>query len=472
MFGPVRFKTPRELTVFVPSGDLAADKLLLDSAREEGPVLVATQTAPDPRLGARPGAWTLLVPQQPAIFQTALLNAKRVVTYSKSVRALAESLRAADPEADVSSAQPFAFCCVADSQYLPFFFALVENLTAVHAGPLEIHLLAVDSGVEPAVRAQYPDRNIRIYPIREVWTDAEWQRISQRPISLRALSCKPRIFLKARQNSDAEALFLLDLDIYFLRSPAHLNQAFGTGNTLFFPQWSDRFTWARLHGIFNSGMVGAKKGAEPFLSWWSRACWISCELEVEQGRFGDQAFIDQALLYFDGIQIYRGLDEDIAPWNRRTLEVAKSENGLHVRGGRSVGSFHAAGPDDDGIFEWKYTWDQLVALFSVIDNPDESRALFRNVLEQQRRHWPGLDQALRLRGLVESRLKWPVAALTPSWTESVTRAGATRFFSACSALHRVYGKWRGHSAAPAMAPTENDFWIQLQRTALFTPEHL
>lgn len=469
---PILFDSPRPLTVFVPSADAAADRALLQEHREAGPVLVACTEAPPSALGATPGAWTLLAPAQPTLFKTALANAARVVSRRPGIEGLVAGAKAeARPLTQSSQTETFAFCCVADSQYLPFFFALVDNLRAVHAGPLEMHLLAVDAGVEPAVRAQFPELNIRVYSLREVWSDAEWDRIQARPLNLRALSSKPRIFLKARQNSSADAVFLLDLDIYFFRSPAHLNRAFGDGNTLFFPQWSDRFTWARLHGIFNSGMVGAKKGAEPFLSWWSRACWISCELEVEQGRFGDQAFIDQALLYFKGIEIYRGLDEDIAPWNRQTLEVGSPAGFLQVRGGKQVGSFHAAGPDDDGIFEEKFAWDQLAAVFSVVENPDESRALFRNTLDQQRRHWPALHQALEIRGLFERRSRLKVAPLTPAWAACATSPWGAACIRVLASLHAAYGRLRGHRPATAKNP-ENDFWIQLQRTALFTPESL
>ena len=284
----------KSITAFVPGADPLRDRQTLRALRQEGPVLVLADSERDFACGAEPGPWTLVAPRGSAIYEAALKRASRVVS---TVSGLSPAVPSEVSQTiSAGSTETFAFCCVADSQYLPFFFALVENLAHVHTGPLEIHLLAVDEGVEPAVRAQFPDRRIEIYPLREVWNDAEWERIAHRPRALQALSSKPRIFLKARQRSKAEALFLLDLDMYFFRSPVHLNQAFGEGHTLFFPQWSDRFTWARLHGIFNSGMVGAKKGAEPFIAWWSEACWISCELEVEQGRFGDQAFIDQAIL--------------------------------------------------------------------------------------------------------------------------------------------------------------------------------
>ncbi len=464
----------KEVTVFIPGYNTDADRRTLELLRENGPVLVLAQSNADLACGAQPGCWTLLAPNHPEIFHAAMLKAKHVISTLPGINEQITRLSVSPSVTEEPSTEEFAFCCVADTQYLPFFFALVDNLTQVHRGPLEIHLLAVDSQVEPLVRAQYPDRAIEIYSMQDVWAPQEWERISQRPISLQALSSKPRIFLKARQKSNAEALFLLDLDMYFFRSPARLNHEFDDSHTLFFPQWSDRFTWARLHGIFNSGMVGARKGAEPFIAWWSEACWISCELAVEGGRFGDQAFIDQAILYFDGIKIYRKFDEDVAPWNCRTLGVSWENATLSVLGNRPVGSFHAAGPDEARIFETKYLWDQLVSVFSVIDNPNESRALFKNVLEQQRLHWPALNRALMLRHLAKARTRLPVSEITPDWAARAVGPVGDWVLQILSSAHGAYRWWRGHDMGPAAsgADKEYDFWVELQRKALFSPDQL
>jgi hypothetical protein len=463
--------TRKPLTIFVPSGSSRKDRSWLKSLRREGPVVVVPETI-DGLEHAVPGNWTWRAPRQSALRDILLEQAARVESPSIEAIRRAACAHPPDPAAE-GEGETFAFCCVADTQYVPFFFALVENLSSVHAGPLEIHLLAADDGVESVVRAQYPDRNIHYYSLKDVWGPQQWERISQRPVNLRALSSKPAILLKARQKSKAECLFLLDLDLYFFRSPYRLNHAFGKGHTLFFPQWCDRFTWARLHGIINSGLVGAKKGSEAFISWWTQACWISCEFEEDKGRFVDQAFIDQALLYFDGIEIYRGLDEDVAPWNRHTLKVNWDGPVLQVHGGKRVGSFHAAGPDDDGVFELKYAWDQLVSLFSVMADPDESLALFRNTLEQQRRHWPALNRALNLRKLAKDRLGLPVASLEPQWARLATTQPGSWVFDGLDRMHRVYARLRGHEAqGNGVMDAETASWIDLQRRALFQPEQL
>jgi hypothetical protein len=458
----------KAITVFIPSENADSDRKKLQALRSEGNVLVLARKEQDLRCGAEPGVWTLLAPQQHALYEWVLQKAARIVAPGLEEEGPAQlpSERHSSSGSLAEDAH-FAFCCVADTQYVPFFFALVENLKAVHPGTLEIHLLAADAHAATLVRAQYPNEpNLRIYEMKDVWEPAEWERIASRPLSLQALSSKPRILLKARENSEAQAIFLLDLDIYFFRSPSRLNACFGKAHTLFFPQWSDRFTWARLHGVLNSGMVGARKGAEPLLKWWSEACWISCELNVETGRFGDQAFIDQALCYFDGIRIYRELDEDVAPWNSQTLNLQWSNASLTLADGRPVGSYHAAGPDSKGVFELKYAWDQVCALFSVITDPNESRALFRNTLEQQRRHWPDLDRALRIKSLFENRTRLPVAHTTPDWAERAVTPEGVFFFKGLDRVHALYRRIRSQGE---LAPTPNNeytLWVQLQRKVL------
>lgn len=462
----------KDLTVYIPGGELRRDREWLQSLRAEGPVLVLGRSDADMAL-ATPGVWSWLAPKDPLFYDTILARASRVESPNPEVIARSLALRAKPTEGpSEGQGETFAFCCVADIQYVPFFFALVENLRAVHAGQLEIHLLAIQPEVEPLVRAQFPDLDIRFYSLKEIWGEGQWHRVAGRSIPLQAFSSKPRVLLEARLRSQADAVFLLDLDLYFYRSPARLNACFGNGHTLLFPQWSDRFSWARLHGAINSGMVGARKGSESFLSWWSQACWVSCELDAGNGRFVDQGFIDQANLYFDGITLYRDYDENIAAWNRRTLSVTSRQPHPVVFGEKAVGSFHAAGPDDDGLFERKFAWDQLVSLFSVIDDPNESSALFRNTLDQQRRHWPALDQALRLRHLAKERLKWSVAELNPEWAERATSPAGRWVLGGLDRLHAGYRKLRHGDAVDCPVDAENAFWVQLQRTAIFHPEKL
>ncbi len=449
----------KKVSVFLPGTERHANRKRYAALCDAGPTLWLARSSAE-LAGAQPGCWTFVAASQTTLYDVAMTHADRVFNLTDEVRLPRMSRPAFE-----TTAETFAFCCVADAQYIPFFFALVGNLQNVHPGPLEIHLLAVDDEAERAARAQYPDSMLHLYRMSDVWTEGEWARVGARPIASQALTSKARIFLEARRRSSAEAVFLLDLDMYFFRSPARLIREFGEDHTMFFPQWSDRFTWARLHGIFNSGMMGARKGSEAFLSWWSRACWISCELDVASGRFGDQAYIDQAILFFDGIRIYREGDEDVAPWNLATLGAKWDGSALEVLGGKSVGSYHAAGPDALRIFEAKYQWDQLAAVFSVLSDPNESLALFRNTLEQQRLHWPELDRALRLRKLFEGRTFLPVAELTPEWVHRATSGLGARVLARIDDLHRAYAKWRGH-ALGFPVESENAFWIQLQKQVM------
>jgi hypothetical protein len=459
--------SPNEIPVFVPSNNVKESRAWLSKLRQEGNVLLLARNRQDLEVGAEPGVWTLLAPTLPALYDEALRRAAEVYSPDPKWKERANALRleaASQPPATQN--ETFAFCCVADSQYVPFFFALLQNLRKVHSGPLEVHFLAVDALAEDLVRAELGGE-VHFYRLETVWEPEELDRILARPVSLRALSSKARLLLRARENSSAEALFLLDLDMYFFRSPAHLNQAFGDSHTLLFPQWSDRFTWARLHGVFNSGMVGARKGSETLLSWWSKACWISCELDVENGRFGDQAFIDHALCQFTGVRVYKGHDEDVAPWNSETLGVRWESGRLVLQDGKPVGSFHAAGPDALRVFELKYTWDQLMAVFSVIGNPNESSTLFRNTIEQQRLHWPELDRAMRVRELLEKRTFLPVAKPTRDWAVRAVSPSGQRAFSILDFAHSKYRSLRSSSLTLASG-TENeyDLWVKLQRKVL------
>ncbi len=463
---PATLRPTRPVPLLVLSGEACQDRnLYLQNQSDSLLVVIPSGVSPPPWL--KPGTQTVCLPPGNPYLDTLLANAETVFCANPSVCSRTEPAFGKQVPSPQSSAEKFAIAVVCDRKYLPFFFGLVQNLRAVHPGPLEIHLAALDAEVGAAAIARFPDLDLRVYAAEDLWDKDDLPRFLARSVASRAYTCKPRIALHALKNTEADAIFLLDLDIFFFRDPARLLSAFEGANALLFPQWSDRFTWARLHGSINSGMVGAKKGAEHLLAWWSQACLIRCDLHVEQGFFGDQGFLDQALVYFSGIRVYREWDEDVAPWNRNTLRAQFSDSHLSVLNGQAVGSFHAAGPDSDRVFELKYLWDQVVAVFSGLPIRD-CPVFFPYLLEQQRLYFSGLDRAMRVATLLKNRLGIPVPRWTPK-TLAWALGALSPLFSLIDTLHCNYARWRQHG--PVEDPHSSQ-WVRLQQTVLFSPEKL
>jgi hypothetical protein len=312
----------------------------------------------------------------------------------------------------------YGVCAVADSNFISFFFGLVENLLRVTEQPFHIFLLALDERAKELAQKQYPKLPMTVFLASDVWPEADWKEYQHKPIAERAYASKPRAVLEGLRRMQGAPLFFADVDIHFFESPYQLASEFKNDNILFMPQWSDVFAWARFHGMFNSGLMAVKQGAEPFLQWWADMCVPFCRVEMEKGYFTDQVFLDMGLWHFPKIGIYRAMDQNVAPWNRKTLGVyraGQASGTLRLKDHRPVKSFHAAGPDSDGYFQLKFAWDQMVSFFSVIEDSDQLNPLFRNTVDQQRLHWPELDNAIEVRARWNHRLRRRTPALTAEY---------------------------------------------------------
>lgn len=250
---------------------------------------------------------------------------------------------------------PLSICCIADEGYLPHLTGLIENLRAVHRGELQFYILALDASVRRFLDEQYGDL-IRVYDLGELWGTEELQRIRSRRVADQAYSSKSKLLLRALADSKAAALLYCDLDLYFFKSPAHLQSDLGSKSVLLFPHWNDSLKHCKMYGVFNAGMVLVSSGAQNFLEWWSKMCLDYYSTNKNAGYWVDQGFLDLAPTLFDSVGIYRRGDENVAFWNIETLSPAKAKD--------DIGSYHAAGADRLGLFEAKFCWDQVANFYS------------------------------------------------------------------------------------------------------------
>jgi len=302
-------------------------------------------------------------------------------------------------KAPTSSSESLTIAVVCDQGYLGYLVAFCQNLIEVHQGKIQLFVLWLSAKSEFNISVNFPQIEFQVIYPTDVWKEQEWQRIREWPVAERAYAAKPAILRKALESAKAPVL-LSDLDMWYFKSPVSLLQMKEQTKVLMFLQWADRFEWLRHHGFINSGMVVAQPGAEAILQFWSDACAQSAAINSGEGLFGDQGFIDYAALHYEGCSVYRDYDQDVAPWNFKSLQFSipdRARSLFRVRRNIEVSSFHAAGPDTFGAFELKYLWDQLCAFFVLKHDDLNASPQWKSVLEQQRLHTEFLSQFLWMR---------------------------------------------------------------------------
>jgi len=289
--------------------------------------------------GTEPGPWTLYVPRHPELVVRALRAAAWIESSDPVARNCARAWKKnSREEKRCVAGRRLDVCAVADIRYLPFLLGLVENLREWHGDALRLHLLALDGEVEAFARSELSSILASCHRLETLW-GRDAQRLRKRGVADQAYASKAALLERALGQCRGPVWYL-DLDLFFFRSPAPLEEALGSERSvLLFPQWNQHLNVARFYGAFNAGMVLVRPGAERFLAWWRHLCLEHYNRDVRRGYFVDQGLLDLAPVYFPEVGIYRGGDENLASWNLRTVDRRKPP-----------GSFHAAREDGEGYF--------------------------------------------------------------------------------------------------------------------------
>ena len=97
-------------------------------------------------------------------------------------------------------------------------------------------------------------------------------------------------------------------------------------------------------GVFNLGFIGinSSENAASFLSWWKNKLYNDCVVDVPNGYFLDQKFIDFAPIFFENLFVEKDAGYNVAYWNLHSREISR-DNGTWLCNGRPMYFFHFSG---------------------------------------------------------------------------------------------------------------------------------
>ena len=126
--------------------------------------------------------------------------------------------------------------------------------------------------------------------------------------------------------SELATVTYLDADLMFWSSPEPLFAELGDASVQivphrYAPQWAIQ---EASHGIYNVEWLTFRRDARgvAVLDWWRERCIEWCYARVEDGKFGDQKYLDDWPARFEGVHVTQHPGAGLAPWNvpRHRLE--------------------------------------------------------------------------------------------------------------------------------------------------------
>lgn len=115
-----------------------------------------------------------------------------------------------------------------------------------------------------------------------------------------------------------ELITYIDADIYFFSNPEPLFEELANNSIgIIEHRFPDNLKEKYVHGKYNVGWLTFRKDVQgtKSLAWWQTRCLEWCHDYYEDGKFGDQKYLDDWPERFSGVKVLNNKGANLAPWN-------------------------------------------------------------------------------------------------------------------------------------------------------------
>lgn len=220
------------------------------------------------------------------------------------------------------------FCTLFNSVYLSRGLALYESLQA-QCNKFHLYVFAFDDVTYSFFKNGHFD-NITLISLKE-FEDEELLRVKfTRTRGEYCWTCTSSTILYVLDHFKVDYCIYVDADLYFYASPQILIDEMGDASILLTEhRYTKEYDQAITSGkycvqfmLFKNDERGRKA-----LIWWRNKCLAWCYNRAEDGKFGDQKYLDDWKERFKGVHILNNLGGGVAPWNMQQYTF-NNENGI------------------------------------------------------------------------------------------------------------------------------------------------
>jgi hypothetical protein len=137
-----------------------------------------------------------------------------------------------------------------------------------------------------------------------------------------------------QQDPAIDAITYIDADCFFFSDPEPIYLEMGDDSILIIEHRysAERKAWEKTSGRFNVQLLVFKRDETGMrvLNKWRSQCNEWCYYREEEGRFGDQMYLDTWPQEFDNIHILQHKGGGLAPWNIKNYELRKQGDKVFV----------------------------------------------------------------------------------------------------------------------------------------------
>lgn len=232
----------------------------------------------------------------------------------------------------------YNFCTLFDTHYftrgLSLYYSLEKNCPDFH-----LYIFAFDQKANDLLREMNLSK-ATIISLKE-FEDNELLRIKpSRSIAEYCWTCTSSTILYVLEKYNAESCTYLDADIFFYSSPKPIFEEMGDKSILITEhRYSPQYNKQLKAGKYCVQFITFKNNDQGLtaLHWWRTRCIEWCYARYEDGKFGDQLYLEDWTDRFKGVHVLQHLGGGLAAWNIQQYVFEKTNDkvtGTEISTGR------------------------------------------------------------------------------------------------------------------------------------------
>lgn len=220
------------------------------------------------------------------------------------------------------------YCTLFDSNYIMRGLAMYNSLKR-HSNDFHLYIFAFDDNCYNKLK-ELRLENVIVIRLNE-FEDEELLKVKPtRTAGEYCWTSTPSTILYCLEKYKLESCTYLDADLYFYANPDVLiDEMENAGKSIVITnhRYTPEYDQSATSGIYCVQFMTFKndeKGLKA-LKWWRNVCLNWCYARQEDGKFGDQKYLDTWPIQFEGVHELKNLGGGVAPWN---IQQYKLDNNL------------------------------------------------------------------------------------------------------------------------------------------------
>ena len=222
------------------------------------------------------------------------------------------------------------FCTLFDSNYAAKGIAMYESLVK-HCPSFHLYIFAFDEklvNVLNKIKLKY----VTVITLKE-FEDAELLSIKHtRSNKEYCWTCSGSTILYCLEHFNLESCTYIDADLFFFSDPTILIEEMGAEDDVMITEhrYTSQYDHTSVSGKYCVQFMTFKNTANGMkvLKWWRSECLKWCYARFEDGKFGDQKYLDDWQTRFEGIHVMKHLGGGVAPWNMQQYEFRRDGDSI------------------------------------------------------------------------------------------------------------------------------------------------